>query len=60
MQWNSIDTAPMGRPVLLWNGETMAVGIGTDHQAPVFLYGSNSDVFPNPTHWMELPDPPGT
>ena len=60
--WQPIETAPLNREIILWNGEevtsgwhSMALG-----WASAFEIGSEHglDMVPPPTHWMPLPNPP--
>lgn len=60
MEWQPIETAPMdGRRILTFREgfqENIAVAwysASTDMWIPVY-----GDIWPNPTHWMPLPQPP--
>ena len=64
--WQPIESAPRdGTPVLLYlnDGQFMSMTTARFSYGQWSLietggYASDSDVWPDPTHWMPLPEPP--
>lgn len=65
-EWQPIETAPKGGPLLLWvdtddGGEPMVLYRNADGD---WLYDGEptycASFYLNPTHWMPLPPPPAT
>lgn len=64
--WRAIETAPRDRRILLWNGVTgvysaewMPLPESADGVWPLLQWGGKTGRwFPEPTHWMPLPEPP--
>ena len=61
MNWQPIETAPKNAPVLAhstnWVGAPMIVE-WDETFSQWFEYGTGDGIRPQPTHWMELPEPP--
>jgi hypothetical protein len=57
--WQPIETAPMDRRLLLWDGIWVSAGAYVDYDSMGWIMDSEypGDVS-NPTHWMPLPAPP--
>jgi hypothetical protein len=66
MEWQPIETAPKGEPVLIWAKEWnewgMFVAKLCKHDGTWDLQGATGyeweSSFDTPTHWMPLPVPP--
>ena len=66
MIWEPIINAPIGEPVLVWNGMwiNLAISNGQEWYAwsddtITFRENGPSLKIYNPSHWMRLPKPPG-
>jgi hypothetical protein len=67
MEWKTIESAPRdGTDILAWDGETLTVVCwdeslkATDAPSCWALYNRFATDAVEPTHWMPLPDPPGS
>lgn len=60
MQWQPIETAPEGCPVLIWKANTRECYIGAyihGKYGPGWCTPDGHEIF-KATHWMPLPEPP--
>ena len=60
VRWQTIDSAPLdGTRVLLWSEEWMAPSSGSHYGGGKWMMHYDlGEYLHNPTHWMELPEPP--
>lgn len=60
MSGQPIETAPKdGTVIMVWNVVTGAyVTNHVDGEWPLGFWGRVGEWYPQPTHWMPLPDPP--
>lgn len=61
--WRPIETAPKGVPILLWDGDTIVVGLFLPNERRPFIvapvwHGLTEDLDVYATHWQPLPAPP--
>ena len=58
MEWQPIETAPTGKPVLLWrSGEHFVAAKIRGEHGPGWCTPDGFEIF-RATHWMSLPEPP--
>jgi hypothetical protein len=56
-KWQPIETAPRGKLMLLSSGKSVHIGEGVPKSKVWFAYDLSPPHY-NPTHWMDLPQPP--
>ncbi len=62
MNWQPIETAPIGISILIYDSEREVCSVATgfiDDGDPLVYFIGDEDNFPyDATHWMPLPEPP--
>lgn len=61
--WAPIETAPAASELLIYSGgrcliATVVEGTGPHGPWRAFMDPRTDEIYPSPTHWMSLPEPP--
>ena len=59
VNWQLIDKAPSKKVIMAWGPDWIEPGVVMLNEDGIWYDPSTGfDVFPTPTHWMPLPEPP--